>query len=174
MTNLKINHSHHNILEKRNFHFDMSTWLYLYKFVKPEGKQLNSRERKKNRNRSEHISKEWLYNQQNKEVWTTSLVSHSHSRFRSQNRDRTRDHDRNSDRRLTERERFHSISPNRCHSRSPRHNSVSRRRSLSSCVTFKIFFYVKGNRLLGNDVYSIIQVALRLKNANLNTMVILH
>ncbi|XP_076371929.1 uncharacterized protein LOC143257319 isoform X17 [Tachypleus tridentatus] len=101
MTNLKINHSHHNILEKRNFHFDMSTWLYLYKFVKPEGKQLNSRERKKNRNRSEHISKEWLYNQQNKEVWTTSLVSHSHSRFRSQNRDRTRDHDRNSDRRLT-------------------------------------------------------------------------
>ncbi|XP_076371909.1 uncharacterized protein LOC143257319 isoform X9 [Tachypleus tridentatus] len=91
------------------------------------------------------------------------FTAHSHSRFRSQNRDRTRDHDRNSDRRLTERERFHSISPNRCHSRSPRHNSVSRRRSLSSCVTFKIFFYVKGNRLLGNDVYSIIQVALRLK-----------
>ncbi|XP_076371910.1 uncharacterized protein LOC143257319 isoform X10 [Tachypleus tridentatus] len=152
MTNLKINHSHHNILEKRNFHFDMSTWLYLYKFVKPEGKQLNSRERKKNRNRSEHISKEWLYNQQNKEVWTTSLVSHSHSRFRSQNRDRTRDHDRNSDRRLTD----------------------SFFRLLYICQYNFTGRSVMGNRLLGNDVYSIIQVALRLKNANLNTMVILH
>ncbi|XP_076371924.1 uncharacterized protein LOC143257319 isoform X13 [Tachypleus tridentatus] len=141
MTNLKINHSHHNILEKRNFHFDMSTWLYLYKFVKPEGKQLNSRERKKNRNRSEHISKEWLYNQQNKEVWTTSLVSHSHSRFRSQNRDRTRDHDRNSDRRLTD----------------------SFFRLLYICQYNFTGRSVMGNRLLGNDVYSIIQVALRLK-----------
>ncbi|XP_076371913.1 uncharacterized protein LOC143257319 isoform X12 [Tachypleus tridentatus] len=95
------------------------------------------------------------------------FTAHSHSRFRSQNRDRTRDHDRNSDRRLTGHPGIIlCLEGDHCHLVS--HSKYSFTSSFEVVGYFSISepFSVegqKGNRLLGNDVYSIIQVALRLK-----------